>query len=132
MKKTDIIMRFDPSNSVSKGLQIVILDTEKYGTQLIELDGPKLIAVPLTEHEWAKLRIDKRETVKLNLSEGTPDLAPRSIFDYVCYTITTEKKGSDLEPGCEYFIGNSSTFTPVPYSKQKARRTKTYSSSKKE
>ena len=109
MKKTDIIIRMDPRNQPEGALQIVVLDISKYGTQIIELDRPKFIAVPLEEGEWAKLSTDKRETVKLN----NLDVAPRSIFDYICYTITAEKKGSTIEPNCEYFVSCSTPYKPT-------------------
>lgn len=113
MKKTDIIIRFDPANNYSNSLQIVVLDTPKYGKQITELNEPKCIAVPLDEGQWAKLSIDKRETVKVNGS------SPKKIFDYICYTITTEDKDTEIEPDCEYFISCS-----TPYKNRVKKNTK--------
>ena len=118
MKNTDIIIRFDPSLEPTNALQIVVLDTPNYGKQIIELDRTKLIAVPLEEDQWAKLKTDRRETIKL---DSSGNYGPRRIFDYICYTITTEKKGSEKEPNCDYFINNS---TPYKATKQKTKSNK--------
>lgn len=117
---SDMIFKFDPSLNPTGALQLVVLDCPKYGRQVIELDKTKLIAVPVGEEEWAKLSIDKKETIKL---DPLGNCAPRGIFDYICYTITTEKKGTEKDPNCDYFITQSTPYRPTKKKSLKSTNT---------
>ena len=107
MKKTDVIV---PINCKAQGdnvLQMAVVNTTKFGTQVIKLSNefPMFIVVAVECDEWVKVSIDERQTIKIDPSLST---GIRNVFNYITYSITAEKTTTNIDPDCDYFITKSS------------------------
>ena len=103
MKKTDVIV---PINCKAQGdnvLQMAVVNTTKFGTQVIKLNNeyPMFIVVAVESDEWVKVSIDERQTIKMDPSLLT---GIRKVFNYITYSITAEKTTTNIDPNCDYFI----------------------------
>ena len=107
MKKTDVIL---PINGKAQGenvLQMAVVTTTKFGTQVIKLSNeyPMFIVVAVESDEWVKVSIDERQTINIDPSLST---GIRNVFNYITYSITAEKTTTNIDPDCDYFITKSS------------------------
>lgn len=123
MKQTDVVVPIKRPTYNSKKesfLHLVIIKSTKYPPQVIPLstdkNGPDYLTfvVPTEPGEWVKFNIEERRTVKLNTPrvknskiDSQVVVSPRSIFNYVCYNLTAEKKSNEIDDNCEYFMTTS-------------------------
>ena len=128
MKKTDVII---PINCKAQGenvLQMAVVNTTKFGTQVIKIanEYPMFILVAVEPDEWVKVSIDERQTIKMDptLSTGL-----NNVFNYITYNITAEKTSSNIDPDCDYFITKSNQLDKA--NKTKKQRTLKSANSKK-
>lgn len=106
MKKTDVIV---PINCKAQGqdvLQMAVVNSTKFGTQVIKLSNeyPMYIVVPVEVDEWVKVSIDERQTIKMDPTLSTGLI---NTFNYITYNITAEKSNNKIDPNCDYFITKS-------------------------
>lgn len=123
MKQTDVVVpirRPTYNGKKDSSLHLVIIKSTKYPPQVIPLptdrNGPDYLTfvVPTEPGEWVKFNIEERRTVKLNTPKVKDSkinsqqvVGPRSIFHYVCYNLTAEKKSDDIDDNSEYFMTTS-------------------------